>query len=101
MITKQIDMNKAITQAGMIANMVGESPMVQTALKKMMEVLKDFDSGDTILSNGELMALAAAMVAQIVHTTIKTDPDGCPLSDEEMRVAVGFAALQLEHIKLH
>lgn len=95
-VKKTIDMAKVLEHSGLISDVLEESKLVPQAAREMIMVLKKYDKGETQLSNGELMTLAACLVAQIVHTTIKTDAIGCPLTDDEMRVAVWFAATQIE-----
>lgn len=93
---RTLDMQKILTQSKFIGDALEESELAPKAAREMIAVLKRYDKGDTMLSNGELMALAACLVAQIVHTTLKSDSMGCPVSDDEMRVAVGFAATNIE-----
>lgn len=98
---KTIDMTKVLAQSKFIGDALEGSSLAPKAAREMIDVLKRYDKGETMLSNGELMALAACLVAQIVHTTIKTDGVGCPLTDDEMRVAVGFAATNIECVPLN
>ncbi len=98
---KTINMQMVLAQSKMIGDVLEGSTLVRKAAGDMILALRKYDNKDTMLSNGELMALAAALVAQIVHTTLKNDSADCPVSDDEMRVAVGFAATNIECVPLN
>lgn len=98
---KTLNMQKVLSQSKFISDYLEGSELAPKAAREMIDVLKRYDKGDTMLSNGELMAIAACLVAHIVQTTLKSDSVGCPVSDDEMRVAVGFSATNIEVVPLN
>ena len=91
---RTVNVAKAASYAVMIAEEMEKSPLSGPCSRQMIQVLNEWNDGDKCLSNGELMEVAACVVAAIVHRNMEVG--GSPLTREEMGVAIGMAAGYIE-----